>query len=135
MSTKLAPALATLFLCLIEDSYIASSICKPVFYRRYIDDIFLVLEGSRMALDNFISGLNSIKPRLHFTAVISSSSVSIPVFFIWKFITKRPMRFLLFVGPLFIHLIPTELFRLAKLCAFSELVLFENLFYYTNLNS
>lgn len=76
MGTKLAPSLATLFLPIIEDEYINTSTIKPSPWCRYIDDIFFVWEDSRETLDMFIAGLNSLKPRLKFTAEISSTSVT-----------------------------------------------------------
>lgn len=58
MGTKLAPALATLVLSIIEEDYINKSACKPIFRKRYVHDIFLIWDGTREQLDCFISGLN-----------------------------------------------------------------------------
>lgn len=76
MGTKLAPSLATLFLSIIEDRYISNAHIKPSLWRRYIDDVFFVWQDSHETLDTFIAGLNILKPRLKFTANISSFSVN-----------------------------------------------------------
>lgn len=75
MGTKLAPALATLFLSVIEENYIKDSVYKPILWKIYIDDVFLIWDNTCDHLDNFISGLNHLKPRLRFTATIYSDSV------------------------------------------------------------
>ena len=71
MSTKLAPALATLFLHHVEQRYLLSATIKPSLWLRYIDDIFCIWEDDLDSLNHFICGLNTLKPRLHFTAEIS----------------------------------------------------------------
>ena len=73
MGTKLAPALATLYLGLIEEEFLTHRVFKPKIWLRYIDDIFLIWTEGRQALDTFIEDLNTLKPRIKFTADISDT--------------------------------------------------------------
>ena len=71
MGTKLAPALATIFMALLEERYLESTPNPPLFYARYIDDIFLIWNHGRPDLDAFVRGLNNLKPRIKFTSEVS----------------------------------------------------------------
>ena len=68
MGNPLAPALANVFLCHIED--LIFSTCpdsyKPKFYRRYLDDTFAVFDSETQAT-NFFQFINSIHKNLSFT--------------------------------------------------------------------
>ena len=76
MGTKLALALAIICLSHIKISYIAQSGIKLALWFCYIDVILCVWEDDLQSLHTFISGLNSLLPRLHFSAEISQSSVT-----------------------------------------------------------
>ena len=75
MGTKLAPALANIFLAQLEEKYIEGCPNPPLAWLRYIDDVFCIWTHTRSELDSFILGLNNIKPRIKFTAEISTSSM------------------------------------------------------------
>ena len=75
MGTKMAPAYANLFMHNLEEALLAGEPVQPAMWRRYIDDIFAVWTGSRQALDEFISRLNSHHHSIKFTHTISSRSV------------------------------------------------------------
>ena len=75
MGTKLAPALATLFLAGIEERFLATASCKPVLWLRYIDDILCVWSHGRPEFTTFLAALNNLRPRLRFTATISATDV------------------------------------------------------------
>ena len=81
MGTKLAPALATLFLHHVEQRHLSSVNIKPSLWLRYIDDILCLWENDANSLNHFIDGLNKLKPRLHFTAEMHKTTVAV------KFIT------------------------------------------------
>ena len=81
MGTKVAPALATLFLHFVEQGYLSSVTTKPSLWLRYIDDILCIREKDVNSLSHFIEGLNVLKPRLHFLAEISTREV---IFFRFK---------------------------------------------------
>ena len=76
MGTKLAPALATIYLALLEESFLETSPLSPSLYLRYIDDIFKIWSHGRDTLDPFIEGLNSLKPRSKITAEIAERTAT-----------------------------------------------------------
>ena len=63
MGSSLGPALANIFMCSFESKQHRDchSDFKPVFYRRYIDDIFVLFSSSDQA-DNFREYLSSKHP-------------------------------------------------------------------------
>ena len=75
MGTKLAPALATLYLAHIEEEFLRGHSQRPLVWFRYIDDIFAVWSYDRPAFDLFLADLNALRPRLRFTATISATEV------------------------------------------------------------
>lgn len=78
MGTNAAVQLANLYVyCFIESNenvkkYIQT---KCFFYKRYIDDIFFIWNGSRMELEDFITLLNQTHLGLKFTGTISENTV------------------------------------------------------------
>lgn len=75
MGTKLAPALATLYLAHIEEEFLDGLTLRPLVWFRYIDDVFCVWTHGRPAFDSFLDAINSLRPRLHFTATLSDVEV------------------------------------------------------------
>ena len=76
MGTKLAPNYANLFMSDIETKHVFSYALQPSYYRRYIDDIFLIWDHSSEELDGFIDHLNSIHPTIKFTKSISDTVIT-----------------------------------------------------------
>ena len=67
MGSPLAPVLANLFLGFHENDWINSfEGFKPLYYKRYVDDIIAVFEHETQA-DDFLSHLNSRHPNIKFT--------------------------------------------------------------------
>ncbi|KAL8561484.1 hypothetical protein ACOMHN_011166 [Nucella lapillus] len=78
MGTPLAPAVANLFMAWLEERLLDSS-PVPVsaeFWRRFIDDIFVLWRHSDEDLEQFIDHLNSFHPTIKFTFESSSSKLS-----------------------------------------------------------
>jgi len=73
MGTHVAPPYANIFMGGLEE-FLASDGAKYLkhifagFYKRFIDDIFLLWQGSREQLDEFISYMNSIHPTIKFSS-------------------------------------------------------------------
>ena len=74
MGTKLAPALATIYIGDIEEEFIAERTKKPDLWVRYIDDVFMTWSHSREELDSFITDLNARRPKIKFTAEIETQA-------------------------------------------------------------
>ncbi|XP_033099755.1 uncharacterized protein LOC117103324, partial [Anneissia japonica] len=54
MGTKMAPNYANIFMSILESKLIASFPLKPLFYRRYIDDIFIIWPHGEYNLKTFM---------------------------------------------------------------------------------
>ena len=72
---RLAPSYANLFMVKFEDKYVYTYKDQPYWWKRYIDDIFLLWPLGKPKLDMFVSYLNSCHPTIKFTAHISEVSV------------------------------------------------------------
>ena len=72
LGTPLAPVLANLYLAILEKklksqiSDTKSPISWPLFFKRYIDDILIISNQSRMEIETFLSLLNNMVPSLKF---------------------------------------------------------------------
>ena len=67
MGSKLAPAYANTFMGKLEKSILDSSPLKPTYYRRFIDDIFMIWPHSETELDRFLSHMNEANESIKFT--------------------------------------------------------------------
>ena len=78
MGTPMAPSLANLFMAWLEEAMMAASpvLIPREFWRRFLDDIFLLWTNTRHELDDFIFHINSFHPSIKFT--VNSSPVSLP---------------------------------------------------------
>ena len=77
MGLPLAPLLANWFVSKIERNIFSDSKnnqCKPIFYKRYVDDIFAVFTNSSDR-DRFFTVLNSSHPNLQFTMEITTDAL------------------------------------------------------------
>ena len=66
MGSSLAPTLASIFLSSIEDNIDLFPGQKPLAYKRYVDDIFLIFDN-QIDIDPFLGYLNSLHPNIKFT--------------------------------------------------------------------
>ena len=69
MGTRAAPNYANIFMGWFEDEYVYKSVFKQniSFYGRYIDDIFMIWNGSLVDLQKFLSYINGVHPSIKFT--------------------------------------------------------------------
>ena len=73
MGTKAAPAYANLFMAKLEEEFLSSRTLKPLVWKRFIDDIFIIWTHGEQNLNHFLEDLNT------------SSSVS----FTWHYSTEK----------------------------------------------
>ena len=66
----MAPSYANIFMGWLERNLLSASPLKPIFWRRYMDDIFLVWTHGRKSLDNFLEKANSFHPTIKFSWAI-----------------------------------------------------------------
>ena len=74
MGTKLAPALATIYIGHLEEAFLSNRTIKPELWTRYIDDIFLVWAHPLEKFNTFLTELNNMEERINFTAETSQHS-------------------------------------------------------------
>ena len=68
MGSPLGPTLAMAFMCYMEEKWLSDCPLdfKPLFYRRYVDDTFLIFK-SQTNVQKFLEYLNSKHPNIKFT--------------------------------------------------------------------
>ena len=76
MGTKLAPNYANLFMSDFENKHVFTQPVQPIYYRRYIDDIFFIWDRTVSELENFVNHLNSVHPTIKFTKDISNTTIT-----------------------------------------------------------
>ena len=76
MGSPLGPTLSNIFLCFHEKTWLEN--CprefKPVFYRRFVDDIFVMFK-SKHHLKEFSNYMNTCHPRMKFTTECEDDNV------------------------------------------------------------
>ena len=76
MDTKMAVAFAVIFLAHIETQLLAVSPQKPIFWKRFIDDIFSVWTLPEKEFSNFVDFANSFHATIKFTLEMSSEKIA-----------------------------------------------------------
>ena len=68
MGTRMAPSYANLFMASLEKQILntAPSQLKPLIWKRYIDDIFMIWSHGESSLQNVLHHLNSFHPTIKF---------------------------------------------------------------------
>ena len=76
MGTRVAPSYANIFMGEFENKYIYTYPKQPLFWLRYIDDIFMIWDDDIQGLEKFIDHINTCHHSIKFTHEISEKSVS-----------------------------------------------------------
>jgi hypothetical protein len=75
MGTPVAPPYANLFLARLEQNVMHASPVQPAYYKRFIDDGFIIWEGTRVELDAFLTLWAAQYESINITSEISEISV------------------------------------------------------------
>ena len=67
MGTKMAVAFANIFMDKIEKEILRQSSIKPIFWKRFIDDVISVWDTSRNEIEEFLLQANNFHPTIKFT--------------------------------------------------------------------
>ena len=67
MGTKMAVAFANIFMAKIEKEILRQSSIKPIFWKRFIDDVISVWDTSRNEIEEFLLQANNLHPTIKFT--------------------------------------------------------------------
>lgn len=76
MGTRIGPNYANIFMGQLESEFLQTRALKPFYYKRYIDDIFLIWPHSEQELLSFISDFNDAHPSISFSHTYSTSTLS-----------------------------------------------------------
>ncbi|XP_065896286.1 uncharacterized protein [Dysidea avara] len=76
MGTAMAPNYANLFMSNFEDKFIFNRNTRPVYYRRYIDDLLIIWKDTEEELIKFMDHLNNCHPTIKFTFESSTTEVT-----------------------------------------------------------
>ena len=77
MGTRMAPSYANLFMASLEKQILntAPSQLKPLIWKRYIHDIFMIWPQGESSLQNFLHHFNSFHPTIKFQHEKSHKSI------------------------------------------------------------
>lgn len=76
MGTRVGPSYANIFMCSLETAYLDKCTLKPFYYKRFIDDVFLIWPHGEHELLSFISGFNNCHPRISFSHQYSAEAIN-----------------------------------------------------------
>lgn len=76
MGTKIGPNYANIFMGALEEKFLGTCSLKPYYYKRYIDDIFLIWHHGESQLLSFVTAFNSVHPSISFTESYSTSTIN-----------------------------------------------------------
>ena len=76
MGTKMAVTLANIFMIKIEKETPRQSSIKPIFWKRFIDDVISVWDTSRNEIEEFLQQANNFHPTIKFMAEISETETT-----------------------------------------------------------
>ena len=76
MGTKMAPAYANLFMGKLEEKLIEMGKHHILLWKRYIDDIFIIWNGSETEFNEYMEELNKLHNTIKFTHEISSNELT-----------------------------------------------------------
>ena len=76
IGTKMAVAFANIFMAKIEKEILRQSTTKPIFWKRFIDDVISMWNTSRDKIEDFLVKANSFHPTIKFTAEISETETT-----------------------------------------------------------
>ena len=76
MGTKMVVAFANIFMAKIEKEILRQSSIKPIFWKRFIDDVISVWDTSRNEIEEFLLKANNFHPTIKFTAEISETETT-----------------------------------------------------------
>ena len=76
MGTKMAVAFANIFMARIEKQILSQSCIKPLFWKRYIDDVFSLWNTSLDKIESFVEKANNFPPTIRFTDEMSETEIT-----------------------------------------------------------
>ena len=91
MGSPISPIVANLFVEVFETKAINTAQDPPRFWKRYVDDICVVIDSARK--EEFLEHINNMDPHIQFTTEDAKADGSIP--FLDTFVMPQPDNSLL----------------------------------------
>lgn len=76
MGTRMAPNYANIFMNDLETKFLSTQKIKPLLYKRFLDDIFIIWTDTQENLINFIESFNKAHPDITFTYTYSRTEIN-----------------------------------------------------------
>ena len=76
MGTKMAVAFANIFMARIENQILAQSCIKPLFWKRYIDDVFSLWNTSLDKIESFVGKVKNCHSTIKLTAEMPETEIT-----------------------------------------------------------
>lgn len=76
MGTRVGPNYANIFMGVLEEEFLNSKSLKPLYYKCFIDDVFLIWPHGESNLLTFIDAFNSAHPSISFSSDHSPSTIN-----------------------------------------------------------
>lgn len=76
MGTRIGPNYANIFMAHLESNFLDTQNLKPMYYKRYIDDIFMIWQHGEAELLTFIEAFNLAHPSISLAHSYSEHSVN-----------------------------------------------------------
>ena len=76
MGTRMAPNYAIIFMNSVEQEILKNSKLKPMIWRRFIDDVFIIWIHGKDKLEDFLDYINKAHETIKFTAEYSMTEVA-----------------------------------------------------------
>jgi len=110
---KMAVAFANKFMAKIEIQILRQSNTKPIFWKRFIDDVISMWNTSRDKIEDFLLKANSFHPTIKFMAEISETETAFLETKVYKGDRFNKESFL----DVQTHFKPTETFQYTNFCS------------------
>ena len=94
MGKKFAPAYANIFMAAWEEGALASCPIKPMYYLRYLDDIFGIWTESEAEFREFVDKLNQFDPSIQLKAELEAQAISFLDTMVYKGVSFHKKRVL-----------------------------------------
>ena len=78
MGTAMAPNFSNILMAHLEENFLENEPIKPLMWVRYIDDIFMVWQGTDIQLQDLLTRLNAAHPIIKFTYEFSGHQAFFP---------------------------------------------------------
>ncbi|XP_065892734.1 uncharacterized protein [Dysidea avara] len=88
MGARLAPSYANVFMGSLEDKMLKSAKVKPTYYKRFVDDIFMIVNCTEAQLTELIEHMNNQNPSIQFTHEFNRKEIT----FLDVIVYKEPKK-------------------------------------------